>query len=117
MTRRKTPGKSRPPVVRFLIAQLPNWDLFLTVAFVFVAVTRPEQSAPPSSDVDEMLDMVTEQFQEWKPYAVDAFEDCKKFYDRNFRAMSNDPDGRGHPFLSADILGLWTVQNLFRKMP
>jgi len=105
------------PIV--LQIQLSEWDFFLTIASVFVATTRLEQSTMPPPQIDELLQIVTERFSAWQPDAIRGFEDCKAFYDRSFDGLSRYPSysGSDRAFLSADILGSWMVWNLFRHVP
>ena len=51
--------------------------------------------------------------------AIDAFEDCKQFYERNFDAMvDTDAYAADHRrFLTADVIGLWIAWNLFGRRP
>jgi len=94
-----------------------DWDFFLTIAFVFVAMTQLEHEGLPQSRVDAIIDIVTASFTEWQPDALGAFDDCKAFYeqgssDQELRVAYAGDQARFH---SADVIAMWLVWNLLKR--
>ena len=107
----------RFPVVDKL--NILDWDLFVTVASVFVASTQLNQEPLPHECIDSLLAVVTHNAATWKPDSIAAFEDCKAFYENALDSM--DAEGalssEAQRFQSADAIGAWIVANLLGRLP
>ena len=74
-----------------------RWTFFATAATVFMAATRLNET------------------QAWDHQGVDAFLDCKAFFDREFDRLS----AADHPpqFVASDAVGAWMFWNVFQRAP
>lgn len=95
-----------------------RWDKVLTVAGIFVAVSRLNQEPDTAPERSSLLDIVTKETVRWDSRAVEAVDNCRNFVDRTYDALSQDPDYAADPkFLFSDALGGWIVWNLLDHAP
>ena len=96
-----------------------DWDFFVTVASVFVALTQLNQEPLPQECMDSLLDVVTHNAATWKPDSIAAFEDCKAFYENALDSMEAEGSflSETQRFQSADAIGAWIVANLLGRLP
>ncbi len=96
-----------------------QWDFFVTVAGVFIAVRRLHQSDISESSLDSAAEIIIDKLTAWRPDARAAFEDCHAFYDRTYDGLSG-PDGyegANRAFIASDSVGAWIVWNLLGRAP
>lgn len=89
-----------------------QWDIILTVAGVFMAVTRLRNLRLEQAREDKLTTIVSERFHEWNPSnSRGAFDNCKAFFDKNFDELTK----AGHPsqFVASDAIGFWITWNVF----
>jgi hypothetical protein len=91
---------------------LRQWDLLVTTASVFVALTRLNHEPLPASCVNSICDIVTRNLRAWRQDALPAFDNCKSFYDRTM-----DAGQLSGPFQSADAVGAWVIFGLLGRPP
>ena len=95
-----------------------RWDKVLTVAGIFVGVSRLNQEQIAASEHSSLLDLVTKEAVRWDSRAVEALDNCRIFVDRTYDALSHDPNhAADQQFLFSDALGGWIVWNLFDHAP
>jgi len=96
-----------------------NWNFFLTVSFVFVAVTKLNDVQPPEDRLDKVLEVVSADLDAWHRDARGAFEDCKTFFDRTWDMMENDAvySKKQRSLRSGDAIGMWLCWSLLRRPP
>lgn len=95
-----------------------RWDSVMTVAGVFIAVTRASQINLSEARLDSLMEIVARKLGAWRPEGIRAFEDCKAFFDRTFVALESDPNYQSQPeFIGSDALGGWIVWNLVEHAP
>jgi hypothetical protein len=92
-----------------------HWDFFVTVAGVFIAVTRLNKLDLPEQREDHLLEIVTQEFNAWDRDAIRAFDDCKQLFDREYDRLN--AIGHDSQFLASDALGSWIVWNALGKQP
>ncbi len=100
--------------------ELKDWTFFVTVAFVFVAVTKAHDTQQLSEDrLDKLLEVVSADLEACDRDAPGAFMDCKVFFDKAFDGLAPDAAyvGKGPHLLSADAVGMWLCWNLLRRPP
>jgi hypothetical protein len=103
-----------------LIYSIPTdrWDSVLTVAGVFIAVTRANQIGLSEARLESLMEIVTHRLGAWRPEGIATFEDCKAFFDRTFAALERAPIYQHQPeFIGSDALGAWIVWNLVEHAP
>lgn len=95
-----------------------RWDKVLTVAGIFVGVSRLNQEQITAPERSSLLDIVTREAVRWDPGAVKAVDDCRDFVDRTYDVLSKDSNyAANQRFLFSDALGGWIVWNLLGHVP
>jgi len=89
-----------------------QWDFLLTIAGVFIAVTRLSNLKLGEQREEELLMKVSAALDQWDAAnGIRGFEHCKSVYETNFDALTNS--GHERRFITSDALGLWIVWELF----
>lgn len=108
------PVLDRFPFLRH--ADVKHWDFVLTIAGVFIALTRLKALGMPKSRETEIEDRVSQKLHEWDPsHGAIAFEHCTAFFEKNFDALSKS--GHDPRFVASDSIGLWMVWDILDRAP
>jgi hypothetical protein len=93
-----------------------SWDFFVTVAGVFIAASRLQNSQLSANRKQELMDAVARGLADWSPEnGIRGFEDCKAAFERNFDSLTRS---QHEPrFIASDALGMWVVWNLLGRAP
>jgi hypothetical protein len=95
-----------------------RWDIIMTTAAIFVAVSRLNQEAISAQARENLLDIVTQDAVRLDSHVVDAIEDCRAFVDRSYDSLASDPScAADRKFWFSDSLGGWIVWNLLGHAP
>ncbi|MFQ5903563.1 MAG: hypothetical protein ACE5JO_07730 [Candidatus Binatia bacterium] len=103
-----------------LVHDVPTdrWDFILTIAGVFIAVSRLEETSLSDSQKHELSEVVATDLTKWDSKAVAAFEDCREFFNRTYDGSASESPYKDDPtYLATDALGSWIVWNLFDHAP
>jgi hypothetical protein len=92
-----------------------QWDFILTIAGVFMAMSRLEHARLPEKDKDLTSNVISHRVNAWKSDGIRCFGDCKAFFDREFDRLT--AAGHEPTFVGADALGLWIVWNILGRQP
>lgn len=93
-----------------------DWNFALTVAGVFMGLTRLNNLNIDQAREQKLLEKVFERFVEWDPKnAVRSFDDCKSFFEKHYDALT--ASGHESRFVASDAIGLWIVWNVIRREP
>ena len=107
------PFSSQFPVLRNV--NTDSWDYFVTVAGVFMGATRLTGMRLPADRQEKLMQVVAQALTAWKGDGINAFEDCKALFEREYdrlAAVSRDPK-----YQACDALGLWIIWNVLRREP
>jgi len=108
-------GERLPLIFEF---STDEWDFFLTVGKVFVAMSALEALEAPDSVKEPLADTVVRNLMAWEPDAVRAFEDCKGLFEKTYDSLSQLDEYRDDArFLGADSVGTWIAWNLLKHAP
>ena len=89
-----------------------QWDFALTIAGVFIAVTRLNNLKLGEYREEELLMKVSAALDQWDAAnGIRGFEHCKSVYERNYDLLANS--GHERRFITSDAIGLWIVWMLF----
>jgi hypothetical protein len=95
-----------------------HWDFVLTIAGIFVAVSKLSHDDTPETVKDTILTTVTNAALEVYPDCLEASENCADFVDRTYDGLSESQEYLERPeFLFSDSLGAWMVWNLVGHSP
>lgn len=92
-----------------------DWDFFATVAGVFIAATRLNNLRVTEEREARLLEIVARDLGDWNPNGLQAFEDCKSLFEKEYDRLS--AAGHDPQFTAADALGIWLVWNLLGRQP
>ena len=93
-----------------------RWDFILTIAGVFIAVTRLGNLRLDENRERQLMGKVGLKLTQWNPTSGRlVFEDCASFFERTFDALTSAGDEP--PFVASDALGLWVVWNVLGRRP
>jgi hypothetical protein len=91
-----------------------HWDFLLTIAGVFIAVTRLGNLRLGEKRQRKLMGKVGMKLTQWNPTnGRRGFEDCASFYERTFDALTS----AGGEFVASDALGSWVVWNVLGRPP
>jgi hypothetical protein len=91
-----------------------HWDFILTIAGVFIAVTRLGNLGLGENRQRKLMGKVGVKLTQWNPTnGRSYFEDCASFYERAFDALTR----AGGEFVASDALGSWVVWNVLGRPP
>ena len=98
---------------------LKDWDFFITVAGVFVGLTKLNKVQLPADRLDQLFDIIAKQLDAFHKNGGAAVDDCTAFYDRGMDdpAILDSYSRDQARFISADIIGMWLCWNLLRHAP
>ena len=93
-----------------------HWDLILTIAGVFIAVTSLGNLGLGENRQRKIMGKIGAKLTQWDPTnGRRAFEDCASFYEINYNELTG---AGGEPRLVAsDALGSWVVWNVLGRPP
>lgn len=96
-------------------ADVVQWNFLVTVASVFIAVSRLNDVQADDARKDELRRVVEDGLDAWDGDAGRAFDDCTAFFEQAHQQLA----AAGHPpeFVACDALGKWIVWNLFSSPP
>jgi hypothetical protein len=93
-----------------------HWDFILTIAGVFIAVTRLGHLGLGENHQRKLMGKVGEKLTQWDPAnGRRAFEDCASFYERAFNELTSAGDEPR--FVGSDALGSWVVWSVLGRRP
>jgi len=93
-----------------------HWDFILTIAGVFIAVTRLGHLGLGENHQRKLMGKVGEKLTQWDPAnGRRAFEDCASFYERAFNELTSAGDEPR--FVGSDALGSWVVWSVLDRRP
>ena len=93
-----------------------QWDFILTIAGVFIAVTRLVDLGLRGNRQRKLMRKVGAKLTQWDPTnGRRAFEDCASFYERTFDELTSLGDEPR--FVGSDALGSWVVWNVLGRPP
>jgi len=93
-----------------------HWDFILTIASVFIAVTRLGHLGLGENRQRKLMAKVGAKLTQWDPTnGRRGFEDCASFYERAFNALTSTGDESR--FVASDALGSWVVWNVLGRPP
>lgn len=93
-----------------------HWDLIVSIAAVYIAAARLNNLELGAARAQKIMGVVSERLAAWDAAnALACFENCKKFFGKNFEALA----ARGHEqrFIASDTIGLWLAWNLLERAP
>ena len=91
-----------------------HWDFLLTIAGVFIAVTRLGNLRLGEKRQRKLMGKVGVKLTQWNPTnGRCGFEDCASFYERTFDALTS----AGGEFVASDALGSWVAWNVLGRPP
>ncbi len=108
-----TPLSEHFPILRQV--DIEHFDFILTVASVFMAATRLNNLRLGDVREERLMEIVTEQLDQWKPDGIRAFEDCKKLFEIEFDRLTKA--GHEPRFVASDAVGKWIVWNVLGRPP
>jgi hypothetical protein len=89
-----------------------QWDFVLTIAGVFIAVTRLSNLKLGEHREEELLMKVSAALDQWDAAnGIRGFEHCKSVYERNYDLLTNS--GHERRFITSDAIGWWIFWMLF----
>jgi hypothetical protein len=93
-----------------------HWDFILTIAGVFIAVTRLGNLGLGENRQRKLMGKVGVKLIQWNPTnGRRYFEDCASFFERTFDALTS---AGGEPrYVASDALGSWVVWNVLGRPP
>ena len=96
-----------------------QWDFFVTVGSVFIAVSRLNRVDLRDVSFDSISEVVAQKLTAWQSEAHAAFENCQVFFDRTYDSLSGSQEyyGPNRAFLASDSVGSWIVWNLLSRAP
>ena len=93
-----------------------HWDFILTIAGVFIAVTRLGHLGLGENHQRKLMGKVGEKLTQWDPAnGRRAFEDCASFHERAFNEVTSAGDEPR--FVGSDALGSWVVWSVLDRRP
>jgi hypothetical protein len=93
-----------------------QWDFTLTIAGVFIAVTRLRELRLREKRQRKLMRKVGAKLIQWdSTNGRRAFEDCASFYERAFNELTSLGDDPR--LVRSDALGSWIVWNVLRRPP
>ena len=91
-----------------------HWDFLLTIAGVFIAVTRLGNLGLGENRQRKLMGKVGVKLTQLNPTnGRCGFEDCASFFERSFDALTS----AGGEFVASDALGSWVVWNVLGRPP
>ena len=93
-----------------------HWAFILTIAGVFIAVTRLGHLGLGENHQRKLMGKVGEKLTQWDPAnGRRGFEDCASFYERTFNELTSAGDEPR--FVGSDALGSWVVWSVLGRPP
>ena len=93
-----------------------HWDFILTIAGVFIAVTRLGHLGLGENRQRKLMGKVGENLTQWDPAnGRRGFEDCASIYERTFNELTSAGDEPR--FVGSDALGSWVVWSVLGRPP
>ena len=93
-----------------------HWDFVLTIAGVFMALTRLRNLRLGERRERKLSEKVCERLAQWNPAnGIRGFEHCKAFFERNFDALARAGDKPR--FTASDTIGSWIVWDVLGRPP
>jgi hypothetical protein len=93
-----------------------HWDFILTIAGVFIAVTRLGNLRLGENRERKLMGKVGLKLTQWNPTkGRRSFEDCASFFERTFDVLTSAGDEP--QFVASDALGSWLVWNVLGRPP
>jgi len=92
--------------------ELPDWDFFVPVAAVYLALMRLRDSSGGRS-YEEVAAIAAAALVAWNRDAARAFTDCGDFVQLRARSLVRE----GSEYAWADAAGMWVLWNLHRSEP
>jgi hypothetical protein len=108
-----TPLMDRFPILQQV--DVEHWNFILTVASVFMAVTRLNNLRLDDNREEELMEVVVERLDQWKPDGFHGFEDCKGLFEKVFDRLTKA--GHDPHFVASDAIGKWIVWNVLGRPP
>lgn len=98
--------------------RMHDWEFFLTVANVFIAVSTLVQSDVGAALQSSLMDVVTANAADWNPDSVRACDDCKRMFEPTYdRLAAMESYRKNRHLVAADAIGVWIARNLLRRAP
>lgn len=92
-----------------------HWDYVVTVAGVFIAVTRLTQLRLDDNREERLLDVITGRLNQWQSDSILGFANCRELFESEFdRLTKAEHEAR---FVGSDALGKWIVLNVLGRPP
>jgi hypothetical protein len=112
-------GTFKPLLKKFSFLREVNknhWDFILTIAGVFIAVTRLGNLGLGENRQRKLMGKVGVKLTQWNPTnGRCGFEDCASFFERSFDALTS---AGGEPrYVASDALGSWVAWNVLGRPP
>lgn len=103
----------RFPILRQVDAESLNF--FLTVASVVVAVSRLNILGLDYVRKKQLMVVIFERLDKWKPDGLRGFNDCDQFFDKEFVRITKD--GHKPSFAIPVTIGKWIFLNILNRPP
>ncbi len=108
-----TPLLDSFPILRQVDTE--HWDFILTVAGVFIAASRLNNLRVGETREEELMHVVANCLEQWKPDAIRGFEDCKGLFESEWDRLT--VAGHEPRFVASDAVGKWIVWNVLGRPP
>ena len=96
-------------------ADIEHWDFVLTIAGVFMAASRLNGLRLGDAQEECLMEIVAESLVEWKPDAIEAFDDCKNLFESEHNRLTLA--GHESQYIASDAVGKWIAWNVLGKAP
>lgn len=95
---------------------IKHWYFILTIAGIFVAITRLRNLNLEKDREQKLTATVAEQLSEWSPTnGMRGFEHCKSFFEKTYDALA--AEGSEPQFVSSDSIGMWIAWDVLDRPP
>jgi hypothetical protein len=102
--------------VRDTEGSIKHWCFILTIAGVFVAITKLRNLNLDKDREQRLTATVAEHLAEWNPKnGLRGFEHCKSFFERTYDALA--AEGSEPQFVSPDSIGMWIAWDVLDRPP
>lgn len=93
-----------------------HWDFILTVAGVFIAVTRLHNLQLGETRERKIMTRVSERLAQWNAtHGRQGFEHCKEFFERTYNGLS--ATAHEPRYVASDAIGAWIVWDIVGHAP
>ncbi|MBU0577364.1 hypothetical protein KKF73_02275 [Patescibacteria group bacterium] len=109
-----------------ILDELPNlnikdpakWDIAVTVAGIFIALSRLNDLNLQKNIKGKIQDIITKNAKNWNKIAIGVLDDCKNKFEKEYNQLSKlDSYKKEQKFLASDSIGIWIAWNVLDHQP